>query len=170
MATSYEVKGRGRAGGTGVTPPVAPPAQFVPGFQPTGAAAACMRAPLPRQRPLRARGGGPRMTGPGQSPRDPRSLNQVGGAPGTPFVSCGSSGGGAKAALTCRSAPGVNLRRALRVGSWNILSLSDDLRLPLLSGELSRLVVRESYENLSTKLLPNNFFTNMFVKVCNNMC
>ncbi|KAG0728289.1 Craniofacial development protein 2 [Chionoecetes opilio] len=34
-----------------------------------------------------------------------------------------------------------NLRRVLRVGSWNVLSLSDDHRLPLLSGELSRLRV-----------------------------
>ncbi|KAG0710377.1 Craniofacial development protein 2 [Chionoecetes opilio] len=37
--------------------------------------------------------------------------------------------------------PGINLRRVLCVGSWNVLSLSDDHRLPLLSGELSRLRV-----------------------------
>ena len=30
-------------------------------------------------------------------------------------------------------------------------------------------VVRERYENLRTKSLPDNFFTNMFVQVCNNM-
>ena len=30
-------------------------------------------------------------------------------------------------------------------------------------------VVRGSYENLGSKLLPNNFFTNMFVKVCTNI-
>ena len=31
-------------------------------------------------------------------------------------------------------------------------------------------LIRETYENLpATKSLPNNFFTNMFVKVCNNL-
>ena len=33
---------------------------------------------------------------------------------------------------------------------------------------LPSLIVRETYENLGTKLLPRNFFTNVFVKVCNN--
>ncbi len=47
--------------------------------------------------------------------------------------------GGAKVTQTRRPKPGVNLRRALRVGSWNILSLSQDERLPVLSGELKRL-------------------------------
>ena len=37
--------------------------------------------------------------------------------------------------------PGVNLRRVLRVGSWNVLSLSEDHRLAHLSDELSRLRV-----------------------------
>ena len=37
--------------------------------------------------------------------------------------------------------PGVNLRRVLCVGSWNVLSLSEDHRLPHLSDELSRLRV-----------------------------
>ena len=32
----------------------------------------------------------------------------------------------------------------------------------------SPLIVRETYENLPTKSLPNNFFTNMSVNVCNN--
>jgi len=32
------------------------------------------------------------------------------------------------------------------------------------------LIIRETYKNLGTKLLPRNFFNNMFVKVCNNMC
>ena len=36
---------------------------------------------------------------------------------------------------------GVNLRRPLRVGAWNVLSLSEDHRLPYLSGELRRLRV-----------------------------
>jgi len=31
-------------------------------------------------------------------------------------------------------------------------------------------VVWETYGNQPTKLLPNNFFTNMFAKVCSNMC
>ncbi|KAG0714100.1 Tyrosyl-DNA phosphodiesterase 2 [Chionoecetes opilio] len=35
----------------------------------------------------------------------------------------------------------VHFEMVLRVGSWNVLSLSDDRRLPLLSGELSRLRV-----------------------------
>ena len=39
------------------------------------------------------------------------------------------------------TAPGVNLRRVLRVGSWNVLSLSENHRLPHLSDELSRLRV-----------------------------
>lgn len=33
----------------------------------------------------------------------------------------------------------LNLRWAVRLGSWNILSLHEDARLPVLSGELSRL-------------------------------
>ena len=37
--------------------------------------------------------------------------------------------------------PGVNLRRVLHMGSWNVLSLSEDHRLPHLSDELSRLRV-----------------------------
>ena len=36
---------------------------------------------------------------------------------------------------------GVNRRRVLRMGSWNVLSLSDNQRLPHLSDELSRLRV-----------------------------
>ena len=39
------------------------------------------------------------------------------------------------------STTGVNFRRVLRVGSWNVLSLSKDHRLPHLSDELSRLRV-----------------------------
>ena len=31
------------------------------------------------------------------------------------------------------------------------------------------ILVREIYENLPTKLLPNNFFTNMLLEACNNM-
>ena len=32
-----------------------------------------------------------------------------------------------------------------------------------------KLLVREGYENLWSKSLPNNFFTNMFLKVCSIM-
>ncbi len=47
--------------------------------------------------------------------------------------------GGAKVTQTRRPEPGVNLRRALRIGFWNIPSLSQNERLPVLSGELKRL-------------------------------
>ena len=53
----------------------------------------------------------------------------------------GGRRGGADEARTRRARPGVNLRRALRVGAWNILSLSDDHRLPHLSDELRKLRV-----------------------------
>ncbi|KAG0720949.1 hypothetical protein GWK47_047408 [Chionoecetes opilio] len=55
--------------------------------------------------------------------------------------SCRGGRGGAEAAPARRITPWINFRRALRVGSWNVLSLSDDHRLPLPSGELSRLRV-----------------------------
>ena len=63
-----------------------------------------------------------------------------GGPPGPTFC-LGSSGGGANASPARGVRPGVNLRRALRVGTWNILSLSEDHRLPHLSNELRRLKV-----------------------------
>ena len=53
----------------------------------------------------------------------------------------GDRRGGAEEARTRRARAGVNLRRALRVGAWNILTLSDDHRLPHLSDELRRLKV-----------------------------
>ncbi|KAG0722293.1 Craniofacial development protein 2 [Chionoecetes opilio] len=80
------------------------------------------------------------MTSAGQSPRESRILNQVVGPP-SPTFSYGGGRGGAEAAPARRITPGINLRRVLRVGSWNVLSLSDNHRLPLLSGELSRLRV-----------------------------
>lgn len=58
-----------------------------------------------------------------------------------PNPASGERRGGAKEARTRRAKPGVNLRRALRVGAWNILTLSDDRRLPHLSDELRRLRV-----------------------------
>ncbi|KAG0715672.1 Craniofacial development protein 2 [Chionoecetes opilio] len=80
------------------------------------------------------------MTSAGQSPRESRTLNRVVGAP-SPTFSYGGDRGGAEAAPALRITPGINLRRVLRVGSWNVLSLSDDRRLHLLLGELSRLRV-----------------------------
>ena len=80
-----------------------------------------------------------RMTGARQSPRDPRILNLAQGSPGPNYF--GGGRGSAEAAPTRRTIPGVNLRRALRVGSWNVLSLSEDHRLPHLSAELGRLRV-----------------------------
>ena len=62
-------------------------------------------------------------------------------APLAPCFIVGVAGGGADAAPARRTTLGMNLRRALRVGSWNILSLSRDDRLPLLSNELSKLRV-----------------------------
>ncbi|KAG0717729.1 Craniofacial development protein 2 [Chionoecetes opilio] len=80
------------------------------------------------------------MTSAGHSPRESRTLNRVVGAPRTTF-SYGGGRGGAEVAPARRITPGISLRRVLRVISWNVLSLSDDRRLPLLSGELSRLRV-----------------------------
>ena len=53
----------------------------------------------------------------------------------------GGGRGGANVARARRAGPGVNLRRALRVATWNIMSLSEDHRLPLLSRELKKLKV-----------------------------
>ena len=58
-----------------------------------------------------------------------------------PSSRSGSRRGGAEVARARRVRPGVNLRRALRVGAWNVLSLSDDHRLPCLSDELRKLRV-----------------------------
>ena len=51
----------------------------------------------------------------------------------------GNAAGGAEASSTGRRSAGVNLRRPLRVGTWNVLSLADDDHIPVLSKELSRL-------------------------------
>ena len=53
----------------------------------------------------------------------------------------GGRHGGAEGSSARRSSLGFNLRRSLRVGAWNILSLSSDDRLPVLSRELRRLNV-----------------------------
>ncbi len=46
---------------------------------------------------------------------------------------------GAGVSSTGRRSFTVNLRRATQVGTWNVLSLSSDNYLPLLSAELIRL-------------------------------
>ena len=72
--------------------------------------------------------------------REPCVLNGAGGPP-SPTAEFGGAGGAADVAPARWTAPGVNLRRVLRVGSWNVLSLSEDHQLPHLSDELSRLRV-----------------------------
>ena len=47
----------------------------------------------------------------------------------------------AKDSRARRRGHGINLRRPLRVGAWNVLSLSEDNRLLHLSGEVRRLGV-----------------------------
>jgi len=46
---------------------------------------------------------------------------------------------GAKVSSTGPRNPRLNLRRSVRVGAWNVLSLQDDARVPALSAELDRL-------------------------------
>ena len=65
-----------------------------------------------------------RMTGLGQSLRDPESL-MIGGKPrgNLPGSDCGRvCRVGAEVSSTRRQSPWVNLRRSLRVGAWNVLS------------------------------------------------
>ena len=54
--------------------------------------------------------------------REPCVLRGEEGSP-SPISNFGGAGGTADVAPTT---PGVNLRRVLRVGSWNVLSLSED--------------------------------------------
>ena len=51
------------------------------------------------------------------------------------------SRGGAEESVARSAAHGWNLRRGCRVGAWNVLTLGDDDRLPILSRELERLGV-----------------------------
>ncbi|KAG0728675.1 Craniofacial development protein 2 [Chionoecetes opilio] len=90
--------------------------------------------------PMPTQGWGLPMTTAGQSPRESSIPNRVVGSP-SPTISYGGGRGGAEEAPARRITPGINLRRVLRVGSWNVLILSDDRRLPLLSSKLSRLMV-----------------------------
>ena len=81
------------------------------------------------------------MTGLGQSLRDPQSL-MIGGKPrgNIPGSDCGRvCRSGAEVSSTRRRCPWVNLRRSLRVGAWNVLSLREDDHLSLLSYELKHL-------------------------------
>ena len=77
------------------------------------------------------------MTGAGQSLWDLCILNWVGGLI-RPTLNSGGDGA-AKAAPIRRTSSGVNLRRVLCIGSWNILSLSKNHRISHLSDELRRL-------------------------------
>ena len=50
-----------------------------------------------------------------------------------------SRGGGAEDSSPGPRSSRLNLRRSIRVGAWNVLSLQDDCRVPALSAELGRL-------------------------------
>ena len=82
-----------------------------------------------------------RMTGLGQSLRDPQSLMKGGKPRGNiPGSDCGRVClSGAEVSSTRRRSPWVNLRRSLRVGAGNVLFLKEDDHLSLLSSELKRL-------------------------------
>ena len=81
------------------------------------------------------------MMGLEQSLRNPKAL-MLGGKPwgNRPGSDCGSvCRGGAEVLSTRWRSPWVNLRRSLRVGSWNVLSLRENDHLSLLSSELKLL-------------------------------
>ena len=67
-------------------------------------------------------------------------LKEAEGSP-SPISDFGDTSGAADVVPACWTTPGMNLQRVLHVGSWNVLSLSEDHRLPHLSDELSRLRV-----------------------------
>ena len=83
------------------------------------------------------------MTGLGQSLRDPRLLMIGGKAQGKlPGLGCGGvCRGGAEVSSTRRWYPWVKLRRSLRVGAWNVLTLREDDHPSLLSSEFQHLNV-----------------------------
>ena len=60
--------------------------------------------------------------------------------PSSPISNLGADRA-ADVAPTHWTTPGENLRRVLRVGSWNVLGLSESHRLPHISDELSWLRV-----------------------------
>ena len=61
--------------------------------------------------------------------------------PPEPISNFACAGEAAHVAPAHRTTPVVNLRRVLRVSSWNVPSLEEDHRLPHLSDELSMLMV-----------------------------
>ena len=75
--------------------------------------------------PRQQRGLPTSMTDAGESLWEPCVLRGSGGRP-SPTSDFGGAGGAADVAPARWTAPGVNLRRVLRVGSWNVLSLSED--------------------------------------------
>ena len=95
------------------------------------------------------------MTDAGESLLEPCVLKGEGGPP-SPTSDFGGAGGVADVAPARWTAPGVNLRRVLRVGSWNVLSLSKDYRLPHLSDELSRLRLKEHKSDLRHHTITNS--------------
>ena len=80
------------------------------------------------------------MTDAGESLRESCVLRGARGPP-SPISNFRGAGGTADVLATRWTAPGVKLRRVLRVGSWNILSLLEVHRLPHSSDGLSRLRV-----------------------------
>ena len=70
----------------------------------------------------------------GQSPREPRRWMK---GPAACRLLCGAASAGVAEVASTR----VNLRREVRVRAWNVRSLRQDDRLPLLSRELGRLIV-----------------------------
>ena len=82
----------------------------------------------------------PSMKRAGQSLREPRMWNP--GSVSRRTLSIGTAPERvAEVAPTLSDRPRVNLRRSFRVGAWNVRSLRQDERLPLLAKELSRLKV-----------------------------
>ena len=84
------------------------------------------------------------MTDAGESQREHCVLREAGGTPSPAlFLILGVPVGLQMCRLHVRPLL-VNLRRVLRVGYWNVLSLSEDHRLPHLSDELRRPGSRET--------------------------
>ena len=76
----------------------------------------------------------------GESLREPRR-QMMGSTACRPLICGAASAGVAVVASTRSDCLRLNLRRGVRVGAWNIRSLRQDDRLPLLSRELGKLRV-----------------------------
>lgn len=63
------------------------------------------------------------------------------GEPPSLFLCSGGGCAGAKVTLPHRTKTGFNLPRVLRMDSWNVLSQSEDQRLPCILNELRRVMV-----------------------------